>query len=142
MPPATAARQAAIGEINGKISWQLGQLPSIDITGPDVSSVIKNIQMQAVRLTVVPGTGPQDLGSTKVEKIADSAVGFGAVQKTGNAISVTYKISKLPLDVDIEVLIASPPDGGNFAFTGSAVSANLKLLDSVANGFNFVYVPA
>jgi hypothetical protein len=142
MPPKAQQQLAAIGQIRGRISWQSGQLPSIDVSKPDVSSVIKNIRIQAVKITPVPSSGPGDLGSTKVEKIAGSFASSGPVQINGNTRSVTYAVSKLPLDSNLGVLIASPPDGGNFAFTGNAVTVNLKLTDSVANGFDFVYVPA
>jgi hypothetical protein len=141
MPPKTQRQLQAIGQIRGRISWQSGQLPSIDVSGPDVSTLIENIRIQAVKVTLVPSNAGS-LGSTKVERITGSFSSFGLVQTNGDARSVSYSVSKLPLDTDIEVLIASPPDGGNFAFTGNTVLANLKLTNSVASGFDFVYVPA
>lgn len=141
MPPKVQQKLAAIGQIRGKVSWQLGQLP-IDVTGPDVSSVIANIRIQPVKVTLVPSSGPGDLGSTKVEKISGYFSSFDPVQTNGIARSVAYSVSKLPLDTNIEILIASPPDGGNFAFIGNKMLANLTLTDSVASGFDFAYVPA
>lgn len=142
MPPKAQQKLAGIGQIRGKISWQSGQLPSIDVSGPDASTVTDNIRIQAVRVTFVLSSGMKDLGSTKAETIAGSFATFGPVQVVGDTRRVSYAVSKLPLDTDIEVLIALPPDGGNFAFTGNSRTTKLKLTDSVASGFDFVYVPA
>jgi hypothetical protein len=144
MPPETGAKQklAPIGEINGKISWQSGQLRSIDIVGPEIASVFENIQVQPISLTVVPSTVPGEFGSTKVENIAGSSLSFGAVQKNGGAIWVMYKVSKLPLGTPIQLLLTAPKDGGNFVRVGEPVGVQFGLLDSVANNFDFAYTPA
>ncbi len=128
MPPKAQQKFAAIGQIRGRISWQSGQLPSIDVSG-DVGSVSENIRIRAVK-------------TTKVENIAGSFATFGPVQITGNTCWVRYSVSKLPLDTDVEVHIESPPDGGNFIFTGRSATAKFKLTDSVASGLDFVYLPA
>ncbi len=142
MPPKAEQKLKNIGQIRGRISWQSGQLPSIDVSGADVSSVAENIRIQAVKVTPVHSSGTEDRGSTRVEKVAGSFATFGPVQIEGNPRWLSYAVSKLPLDTEIEVLIASPPDGGSFACAGKSVTAILKLTDSVASGFDFVYVPA
>lgn len=124
---------------NGKIFWQSGQLPSIDVNAMDVSSVIKNIQIQQISVRVVPSTVAGEFGSNKVQGIGGSSVNFGAMQKNGSTISVPYSVSKLP-GTPIQLLI-TPQDEGNFVRVREPVEVDFSLTDSVANNFDFVCVP-
>jgi hypothetical protein len=75
-------------------------------------------------------------------QIPDSVTAFGSAETQGHARSATYSVTKLPLDTEILLQITSA-DGGSFVRTLnlSLVDA-LDLLNPVANGVNFVYVPA
>ena len=135
--PNTAPLQP-IGEIKGTISWDKGG------ERPNPSVVSDAIGITPVTVKLTPGTGPGSLGSTTTTKIKNENVdvAFGSPSDSGSRVTVTYTVSKLPLNTAIQLEVKPKHVQGTFIRDGNPQDAICTLTQLTVSQFDFRFVPA
>lgn len=133
---------AAIGEIDGILSWEKSS------GVPNPATVSNALGITPVTVKVLPGSDPNSLGSTVVTWIKEENVDvvFGIPADSGSRVTVTYTVSKLPLDTDIQLEVRSKQpipgtDIGTFARDQGPQSAICSFSNPTVSQFNFHAVP-
>jgi hypothetical protein len=141
-PGSQVMPQLQIGEIKGTISWRK------DEGVPNPSVISDAIGITPVTVEVVPPPNGGTFGSTKITKVKNENVDvvFGSPSGSGSLVTVTYTVSKLPLDtlMQLEVKQKQPIPGtfiGTFERDGDPLSAICVSAEPTVSQFNFHAVP-
>ena len=127
-----------IGEINGTIVWEKAE------GSPNPSVVSDAIGITPVTVKVTPPTTENSFGSTTVTKIKNENVDvvFGHPLDSGGRVSVTYTVSKLPLDTAIQLEVKQKrqipgTDIGTFMRDRDPLEAICTFAQLTVSQFNF-----
>jgi hypothetical protein len=131
-----------VGQINGTITWARGQVPitlgKVGIPGQIIG--VKDA-ISIVPITVRIVHRPSDEFQSTIEQpINGAGIEFSRVAVSGQKVSVSYSVSKLPIGVSIQLRVEPRQVDGTFSRSSNPQDTLLDLSRSVTNGFDFVYV--